>query len=238
MDNNTEYIISLNEEIIAHKKGKGSSIYLDNKARYFVCKRLFDILVSFVFIVGVLSWLTPIIALFNKLNSKGPVFFFQRRVGKGGKLFTCFKFRTMIVNREADFLQASDHDGRITGVGRILRESNLDELPQLFNVFIGQMSFVGPRPHMMSDYKRFSLFIQEYKFRNIVRPGITGLAQVKGFCGPATDMESIFGRYQWDAFYIRNSGFWLDLRIMRQTIGQQLYYWIKPFHSFFFENNK
>jgi len=233
MDNKAGYIISLNEEINAHKKGKDSSIYIDNKTRYFAFKRIFDILISFLFIVTILSWLTPVIALLIKLNSKGPVFFFQKRVGKGGKLFTCFKFRTMVVNSEADRLQASENDERITGAGRVLRASNMDELPQFLNVLMGEMSIVGPRPHMMFDYKKFSLFIYEYKFRNLVKPGITGLAQVKGFCGPATDMESIFGRYQWDTFYIRNCDFLLDLRIIRKTIGRELYYWIKPLYNFF-----
>jgi len=184
--------------------------------------RLFDIIFSFIVIVAILSWLTPIIGLLIILDSGGPVFFAQRRVGRNGRSFLCYKFRTMILNGDADRLQAARNDKRITFIGNILRKSNLDELPQFFNVFIGDMSIVGPRPHMHSDYDKFSSLVKRYEFRSMVRPGITGLAQIRGFSGPATDMESIFGRYQWDAFYVRNAGFLLDLRIMRKTMMQQL----------------
>lgn len=167
-----------------------------------------------------LSWLFPIISLLIKLTSKGPVFFVQRRVGRGGRSFPCLKFRTMVVNEQANTRQAAEHDIRITKIGRFLRQSNLDEFPQFINVLLGHMSIVGPRPHMYADCNRFSSAIPGYKFRNIVKPGITGLAQVKGYRGATNDFISMFHRYQFDAFYVRNANFWLDMRIMRKTAVQ------------------
>ncbi len=128
----------------------------------------------------------------------------------------------MVVNEQANTRQASENDARITRVGNFLRKSNLDEFPQFFNVLLGQMSVVGPRPHMHADCYNFSSVIANYKFRNMVKPGITGLAQVKGYRGLTKNFESIFHRYQFDAFYIRNANFWLDMRIVRKTAGQTL----------------
>lgn len=194
--------------------------YVEEKHNYFIAKRIFDIIFSSLVIVFILSWLFPIIALLIKLDSKGPVFFVQKRVGRWGKSFKCLKFRTMVVNSQANTRQASENDTRITRVGNFLRKSNLDEFPQFFNVLLGQMSVVGPRPHMHADCNNFSSVIANYKFRNMVKPGITGLAQVKGYRGPTKNFESIFHRYQFDAFYIRNANFWLDMRIVRKTAGQ------------------
>ena len=191
---------------------------IDRKRNYFFFKRVFDGATAFLVIAGVLSWLLPVLALLIRLDSRGPVFFLQRRVGRGGKLFTCYKLRTMVVNIEADQCPAAEEDSRITRIGKFLRRSNLDELPQLFNVLFGAMSLVGPRPHMLSDCNKFSRVMPEYKFRNFVKPGITGLAQIEGFHGPATDFPTIFWRYQWDAFYVRNAGPLLDFRILRRTI--------------------
>ena len=128
----------------------------------------------------------------------------------------------MYVNSEANTKQATANDSRITRVGRFLRNSNLDEIPQFLNVLAGHMSIVGPRPHMYKDCNNFSRVVDSYKFRNLMKPGITGLAQVKGYRGPAQDFDSIFRRYQWDAFYIRNTSFWLDLRIVHNTAIQTL----------------
>jgi putative colanic acid biosynthesis UDP-glucose lipid carrier transferase len=128
----------------------------------------------------------------------------------------------MYVNRQADWLQAKDNDPRITRVGRFLRKSNLDELPQFLNVLAGHMSIVGPRPHMHRDCDLFSSVVSSYNFRNNVLPGITGIAQIKGFRGPAQDFENIFRRYQWDAFYVRNANFWLDIRVIVRTTSQTL----------------
>ncbi|NML20617.1 capsular biosynthesis protein [Pseudoflavitalea sp. G-6-1-2] len=194
--------------------------YVEQKQRFLVVKRIFDIFFSSLIIVFVLSWLFPIIAILIKLDSNGPVFFVQRRVGRWGKSFKCLKFRTMVVNVQANTKQAADGDARITRIGKFLRKSNLDEFPQFFNVLSGQMSVVGPRPHMHADCNAFSSVISNYKFRNMMKPGITGLAQVRGYRGPTKNFESIFHRYQFDAFYVRNANFWLDMRIVRKTAAQ------------------
>ncbi len=196
--------------------------FIDERKNYFFFKRVFDLSVSLLVTVFILSWLFPIIAILIKLESSGPVFFVQRRVGRGGRAFACFKFRTMIVNSEANTRQARENDVRITKVGMFLRKSNLDEFPQFINVLLGHMSIVGPRPHMHADCNKFSKTVTGYKFRNLVKPGITGLAQVKGYRGPTKNFESIFHRYQFDAFYVRNANFWLDMRIIRKTAAQTI----------------
>lgn len=202
--------------------------YLGRKKYYRSTKRVFDVVLSLFVIVFILSWLVPVVAVLIKLSSKGSVFFIQKRVGFLGRSFNCYKFRTMVLNREADSRQAIQNDPRITRIGKFLRNSNLDELPQFFNVLKGDMSIVGPRPHMHSDCQNFSEVVDNYRFRNIVKPGITGLAQVKGYRGPAKTFESIFKRYQWDAFYVRNANFWLDMRIVRLTAVQTFSIIFKP----------
>jgi N-acetylglucosaminyldiphosphoundecaprenol N-acetyl-beta-D-mannosaminyltransferase len=197
--------------------------YVDEKPKYFFFKRVFDIAFSLVIIIGVLSWLVPILAILIKLDSKGSIFFVQRRVGKGGRIFSCIKFRTMIENEDANSIQAQPDDQRITRLGKFLRFTNLDEFPQFINVLAGDMSVVGPRPHMITDCNQFSKVVAGYKFRNMVKPGITGLSQVKGYRGPARDFATIFRRFEFDAFYVRNASFGLDFRIIRQTAGQLAY---------------
>ena len=189
---------------------------------YLITKRAFDLLFSLFVIVFVLSWLLPVLILVIWIDSRGPVFFIQRRVGKNGKMFRCLKLRTMIINADADVKQAIVGDPRITRVGRFLRNSSLDELPQFFNVIAGNMSVVGPRPHMLADDLRFAELIKGYDERNTMKPGITGMAQVKGYKGPATDFTSIFNRYQWDAFYVRNAHMMLDLRIVVDTFTEMI----------------
>ncbi len=196
--------------------------YVARRKTYLFLKRAFDIFFSVLFIAFVLSWLLPIISLLVIIDSKGPVLFVQQRMGRNGRPFRCLKFRTMIVNNEADEKQAEENDYRITPFGKFLRRTNIDEFPQFFNVCIGDMSIIGPRPHMLSDCTRFSFVIPAYKFRTLVRPGITGLAQVKGHHGPTINYESILTRYHWDAEYIRNAGFWLDLQIIFLTFFQSL----------------
>jgi putative colanic acid biosynthesis UDP-glucose lipid carrier transferase len=196
--------------------------YIDSKIEYFACKRLFDIAASLLFIVCILSWLLPVLAILIKLGSRGPVFFVQKRVGRGGRSFTCYKFRTMVMNNGAHVQQATENDERVTAIGKFLRKSNIDEFPQFFNVLTGSMSIVGPRPHMHADCRRFSAVVPAYKFRNLVKPGITGLSQVKGYHGSVKGYECIFKRYQWDVFYIRNCHFLLDLRIIVKTALQRM----------------
>ena len=192
--------------------------FLQQRKHFLIWKRVIDIIFSSLIIVFLLSWLFPIIALLIKLTSRGPVFFIQKRVGFLGKSFKCIKFRTMVINEEANTRQAVENDPRITNFGRFLRLSNIDELPQFFNVLLGEMSIVGPRPHMHRDCNDFSKVIASYKFRSIAKPGITGLAQVKGCRGPVKDVECIFRRYQWDSFYVRNQDYKLDTRIIGLTI--------------------
>jgi putative colanic acid biosysnthesis UDP-glucose lipid carrier transferase len=217
-------VFVVQKEHIVYWKNNEYKTYVADKRLFFLIKRVFDIVFSGIFILLLLSWLLPLIAICIKLDSSGPVFFFQKRVGKGGRSFFCFKFRSMYINAESDKKQAAHDDERITRVGKFLRRTNLDEFPQFLNVLMGNMSLVGPRPHMHSDHYFFASAIPGYDFRNLVRPGITGLAQIKGFSGPSENAESIFGRYQWDAFYVRNASFWMDIRIFRKTVGMQISY--------------
>ncbi len=190
---------------------------IDRKRAYLLVKRSLDIFISLFVILCVLSWLTPLLGILIRIDSAGPLFFIQRRIGRGGRSFFCYKFRTMVVNDEKDEKPARENDERITRLGKILRQSNLDEFPQFLNVFLGTMSIVGPRPHMYADCTRFSLSLPGYKFRNMVKPGLTGLAQVKGYHGPALTRESIAERYRWDEYYIKNLSFWLDTKILFVT---------------------
>ncbi len=191
--------------------------YWSDRYNYLVYKRFMDVMTSIIVLLLVFPWLFPIIVLLIKLDSKGPVFFRQKRIGFLGKTFWCYKFRTMYVNEYADTRRAVSDDPRVTRVGWLLRNTCLDELPQFINVLLGQMSVVGPRPHMLKDTQEFSNLVSNYNFRNLARPGITGLSQVRGYRGPATRFEDILRRYQWDSYYVRNVSFVLDLKIMLNT---------------------
>jgi putative colanic acid biosynthesis UDP-glucose lipid carrier transferase len=180
-------------------------------------KRVFDLTCSVLVIAGILSWLLPLLGLLIKLDSRGPVFFLQRRIGWRGRSFICYKLRTMIVNGEADSCPAAKNDHRVTRIGKFLRKSNLDELPQFFNVLSGSMSLVGPRPYMIADCYRFSAMVPDGNFRNQVKPGITGLAQVRGLHGKWTDYKTVQSRYRLDAFYVHRACFRMDLRIIYRT---------------------
>ena len=197
-------------------------MYVDNKKTYFFLKRFLDLVISLFVIACILSWLIPVLSVLIKMGSAGPVFFVQRRVGRGGKSFPCYKFRTMVINAHAHTTRAVPNDPRTTRIGEILRLYNIDEFPQFFNVLLGHMSVVGPRPHMHADCTAFSLTIPGYKFRNFVKPGITGLAQAKGLHGPAEDSELFRKRFECDAFYVRNAGFELDLNIIHSTISRRI----------------
>lgn len=191
---------------------------IDRRQKYFFAKRIFDIVCSLVFIVCILSWLLPLLCLLIRLTSKGPAFFIQNRIGRGGKTFRCYKLRTMVSNAEADILPALEKDNRVTMLGSFLRRSNIDEFPQFFNILKGDMSLVGPRPHMYADCRKFSRLIPRYKTRNLVRPGLTGLAQTKGYHGPATTSDSIRMRFLWDTYYINHANFAMDIRIVFYTV--------------------
>ena len=189
---------------------------LDRIIKRFI-KRSVDIFLSIMVIVGILSWLIPIMALLIKLDSKGPVFFLQKRNKRGGNTFTCIKFRSMIENEDADMLQASVNDERITKLGRFLRYHYLDELPQFFNVLVGDMSLIGPRPHMVSDNNKYEDLIEHYEYRHRVKPGITGLSQAMGYVGETRNIQAMKDRVLLDIFYVRHWSLRLDLKILWYT---------------------
>lgn len=180
-------------------------------------KRGFDIFFSFSVIVLIFPWLFPILALLIKISSKGPVFFKQLRSGKNNEVFTCLKFRSMKINDASDDKQAARDDDRITWIGKFLRKTNLDELPQFFNVLKGDMSVVGPRPHMLKHTEEYARIIDNFMVRHLVKPGITGWAQVKGFRGETENDHKMRKRVQYDVWYIENWSFLLDLRIIFLT---------------------
>ena len=181
-------------------------------------KRIIDITFSLLVIVFLLSWLIPILAILIKLNSRGPIFFTQMRSGKNNKQFTCFKLRTLHVNNEANTKQVTENDGRITKLGHILRKTNLDELPQFVNVLFGNMSIVGPRPHMLKHTKIFSKIMEEYMIRHFLKPGITGWAQVNGYRGEIKEDDQLRYRIEHDIWYMENWSIWLDAKIIWLTI--------------------
>ncbi len=180
-------------------------------------KRLFDILFASFIIIFILSWLTPILAILIKLESKGPVFFKQSRNGFNYKEFECFKFRSMNPNKEANLYQATRGDQRITKVGKWLRKTSIDELPQFFNVLFGDMSVVGPRPHMVSHTNMYAKRVDKFMVRHFVKPGITGLAQISGFRGEIESDKDIIGRVKYDIFYVENWSLLLDIKIIVRT---------------------
>lgn len=192
-------------------------IPLDNFSNIFI-KRIFDILFSSFVILFIFSWLFPLIALLIKLDSKGPVFFIQQRTGIDNMIFNCIKFRTMQVNKDADRKQATANDSRISRVGGILRKYNIDELPQFINVLLGEMSVVGPRPHMLKHTDQYSALINHYKVRHYVKPGITGWAQVNGYRGLTDELWKMEKRVDYDMDYLKNWNFYWDLKIIFLTL--------------------
>lgn len=182
-------------------------------------KRLFDILFSGLVILLIFPWLYPIVAILIKLSSRGPVHFKQNRTGQGNDDFACYKFRTMRMNNEADTKQAVKGDTRITRIGSFLRKTSIDEIPQFINVFLGDMSVVGPRPHPMNLNKQFETKIDKFMARHFVKPGITGLAQAKGYRGPTLKLYQMKNRIKLDLFYIENWSLWLDIKILMLTVS-------------------
>lgn len=205
-----------------------NNLPLDSMANK-VVKRVFDIAFSTIMIVFVLSWLYPILGLLIKLESKGPVLFKQQRHGKGQRSFVCYKFRTMVQNDQSDVLWASKDDPRVTRLGAFLRRTSLDEFPQFFNVFLGSMSIVGPRPHPISLNHAYQDRVEKFARRHASKPGVTGLAQAMGYRGEITEYHQMSSRVRLDRFYLQNWSFWLDLKIVSLTIyslvrGQELAY--------------
>jgi putative colanic acid biosynthesis UDP-glucose lipid carrier transferase len=182
-----------------------------------VLKRFFDVVFSVIVIIVLLSWLTPLLAILIKLESNGPVFFRQGRPGIDENEFFCFKFRSMKVNYVTE-TAASKNDPRVTRIGRLMRKTSIDELPQFFNVLLGDMSVVGPRPHLWSQNLCYANRIDKYAVRHCVKPGITGLAQVSGFRGEIQKERDMINRIKFDIFYIENWSLTLDLKIIYQTV--------------------
>jgi len=186
-------------------------------------KRIFDIVFSLLFFILLGSFIFPILAIIIKLSSKGPIFFKQERWGLNNKRITCYKFRSMYkesseIDEEGNFQQAFKDDPRITLIGKILRKTNMDELPQFWNVLIGNMSVVGPRPHPTQLNIQSMELVDNYMLRHMVIPGITGLAQVNGCRGETRTTEDMQKRVNFDLYYIQRWNFWLDLQIIIQTV--------------------
>lgn len=181
-------------------------------------KRVFDVVFSLLIIIVLLSWLTPIIALLIKLESNGPVFFKQMRNGLNYKEFSCYKFRSMCLNPIADLEQVQKNDPRITKIGKFIRKTSIDELPQFFNVLLGDMSVVGPRPHMVSHTEMYAKSVDKFMVRHFIKPGITGLAQTNGYRGEVENRKDIVNRVKYDIFYIENWSILLDIKIVFFTV--------------------
>ncbi|WP_179353373.1 exopolysaccharide biosynthesis polyprenyl glycosylphosphotransferase [Winogradskyella vidalii] len=191
-----------------------------NKEVNKLLKRLFDIVFSLLIIIFVLSWLSVILFILIKLESKGPLFYKHKRTGINYNEFNCYKYRSLTVTKEQKGTYVKENDNRLTVIGRFIRRTSIDELPQFFNVLKGDMSVVGPRPHMISYTEDYSKKINKYNFifRHKVKPGITGLAQIKGCRGEIKRDEDIINRVKYDNFYIENWSLLLDLKIIGQTV--------------------
>jgi len=181
-------------------------------------KRVSDIIVSVIVIVFIMSWLVPLIGVLIKIESKGAVFFKQKRSGINNNHFMCYKFRSMKQNDEADLIQMTKGDMRVTKIGKFIRKTSIDELPQFFNVLLGDMSVVGPRPHMVSHTKMYANSVDRFMVRHFVKPGITGMAQVKGYRGEIETKRDIINRVKYDIFYIENWSILLDAKIVFLTV--------------------
>ena len=186
-------------------------------------KRTFDLVFSSLFLCTLFPIILLIVSIITKITMPGPVFFRQKRNGLNDKEFYCYKFRSMRVNAEADSLQATKDDPRKTRWGNIMRKTSLDELPQFINVFLGDMSVVGPRPHMVKHTKEYSQLIDKYMVRHFVKPGITGWSQVTGFRGETKELKDMEGRIKGDIWYIEHWSFWLDLFIIYKTVANAIH---------------
>lgn len=181
-------------------------------------KRVFDVVFSVLVILFILSWLYPLLAIIIKVQSKGPVLFKQKRTGRSNEVFWCYKFRSMYINNLQDEKQAVKEDNRLTPIGRFIRKTSIDEFPQFWNVLLGDMSVVGPRPHMLYHTKQYQQLAEGFAFRHFVKPGITGLAQVSGFRGEIKHVDILQARINKDIEYIESWGLIQDFKICFLTI--------------------
>jgi putative colanic acid biosynthesis UDP-glucose lipid carrier transferase len=186
-------------------------------------KRFFDILFSLIIVFFIFTWLFPIIAVIIKLTSKGPVFFVQERTGKDGLAFNCFKFRSMTVNADSNNLQATKNDSRVTRFGAFMRKTSIDELPQIINVLLNQMSLVGPRPHMLKHTDEYRVLVDKFMVRHFAKPGVTGWAQINGFRGETKLVKDMENRAAADIWYIENWSFFLDIKIVLSTAWSMIF---------------
>ncbi len=177
-------------------------------------KRAFDVTFSSLVVLLLFSWLFPIIAIIIKLTSKGPVFFVQKRTGQDGRAFDCFKFRSMTVNKESDSVQATKNDARVTKFGAFMRKTSIDELPQIFNVLLNNMSLVGPRPHMLKHTEEYRVLVDKFMVRHFAKPGVTGWAQINGYRGETKQVKDMENRANADIWYVENWSFFLDVKIV------------------------
>ena len=184
----------------------------------YIIKRVFDFFLAVFVCLFIMSWLIPILWVLIKIESKGPAIFSQKREGIDGKQFICYKFRSMKLNNQADKVHAVENDDRVTRLGAFMRKTSIDELPQFFNVLKGDMSVVGPRPHLPSLSLEYQKDVDDYLKRHLVKPGITGLAQVSGYRGEIKKKSDIKNRVRLDVFYIENWSFLLDVKIILMTV--------------------
>jgi putative colanic acid biosynthesis UDP-glucose lipid carrier transferase len=204
----------LSELQVISLTGSGAQEDMDDR----VAKRLFDVIFSLLVIVFIFSWLYPILAILIKMESPGPVIFKQGRSGRNNVNFWCYKFRSMRVNTDSNTKQASRDDSRITRIGRILRRTSLDELPQFFNVLMGNMSIVGPRPHMLKHTEHYRDIVDKYMARHYMKPGITGWAQANGYRGETQELHLMEKRIEHDLWYLENWSVFLDVKILYLTV--------------------
>jgi exopolysaccharide biosynthesis polyprenyl glycosylphosphotransferase len=185
-------------------------------------KRTFDLLISTLFLCTLYPIIYIVIGSIIKFTSYGPVYFKQARTGLDGRSFICLKFRSMCVNKQSDHLQATQNDPRITTIGHFIRHTNIDELPQFINVWKGDMSLVGPRPHMLEHTEKYSQLINHFMLRHLIKPGITGWAQVQGCRGETKEVTDMAKRVRLDIWYCENWNFWLDILIVFKTVWNMI----------------
>ncbi|UTW63415.1 sugar transferase [bacterium SCSIO 12741] len=207
------------QQMTLNPGGLGIALEHVKTSQHATYARVLDVTFSLLVFILLLWWFIPLVGLLIRLDTKGPIFYRQIRSGKDGKPFMCLKFRTMY-NRNWDFKQASRNDPRVTRIGRWLRKTNLDEIPQFINVLRNEMSVIGPRPHTPELDKQYDTLIDDYYGRLAVKPGITGLAQVKGYRGETINFYHMANRVRLDLFYIHYGNLAMDIRIIFETARQ------------------